>query len=73
MTAGICLVTCGYADTGAWGRVTTHPQAPARAGAGVRVSQSLGRVKSKNRAGSASWSAVRMVFWPVVVAERCAT
>lgn len=31
-----------------------------------------GTVKSKNRAGSGNSSALRMVFCPLVVAERCA-
>jgi len=37
------------------------------------LGQWLGVVKLKNRGGSPSLNAVRMLFCPVVVAERCAT
>jgi hypothetical protein len=63
----ICLVTCGNAGTAVEGRVTTGLGA-------LSVTQSgPGTVKSKNRAGSGSSRAVRIVFCPGVVAERWAT
>ena len=62
------LLTCSNADRADQGRVTT-----ASVTAGLAVSQSLAAVKSKNRGGSGSLSAVRMLFCPAVRAERCAT
>ncbi len=46
---------------------------PAERVAGVGGDQSVGTVKSKNRAGSGSSRAVKMAFCPGVVAERSAT
>ena len=70
-TGVIMALVWGFARWARWGRVTTSPCWARRLAGGG--GQPVGMVKSKNRVGSGSSSAPRMVFCPGVRVERCAT